>query len=902
MSAYDTARHSSSSSSSSNASHSLSQPLDHHTPRKNTSAVKGGFVPQPSTKLTQLQHSQAQPGAQSVRSTSRMRQTGDAGVDVLAELNGGSTIRRVVPSSNSQRSGKFDSDIHNTSSLPLTSTRFGANQSSSASRIRPVSTPSALPRSGSRSSSYAPPLTSALPTISISSESASDVTEPHQQTSSGFPKVKAKVSEDAYRPKKKFMIGTPHIVTPAKLGSYVRANVAEEGFLSSEMIGEDMSDELEGRAEWENWQDDLFWENGSAREKENIKVSVRVRPLNPLSNSDHAVWEHSSNSLKTLEGVAKRGAKEEWVFDNVVSGSDNREIYECAARDHVRAAMEGYNAVVFAYGQTASGKTFTLTGNKSEPGVIPRAIEDVFSYIKRNNKREFLLRASYLEIYNEVIKDLLCPETTSVEIRGSSSSDVTLHPVREEVVTNPLHVREILSRGESSRSVGQTDWNERSSRSHSVFRLVIESRERVTSGGDVASWSVDDRTRGKKTAKATRTSTLSLIDLAGSEKATSDKLRSAEGKYINTSLLALKQVIATIAKNETKKESSHVSYRNSKLTRMLQPSLSGDSKVSVICTMNPSAQALPETNSTLLFATGLKSVKLNATKKEVIGDPHALIQQYQVEIAQLRAQLQEKEVPKDSSRRLSRREEQNLTQYRDRIRDLSSLILTSQSVEEEEDAPARPVSPTKIDFEATGPELQRELFSAKMKIDEQAVEIERLEEELKLRPPISSDAPESEKDKLICQLQSQVNLYKVINEGYEANLGAPLRKVAEDVAREYQPKLDELKRREEEAIRFGDELQRKLEKEMTAHKKLRDIHDQLAQIARESQLAHSASSNSLRPGTNEFGAPVSSPSMNSIRMQAPYEAAADDLLNETFNNRMRVGTGSSWDLQSDSFI
>lgn len=120
--------------------------------------------------------------------------------------------------------------------------------------------------------------------------------------------------------------------------------------------------------------------------------------------------------------------------------------------------------------------------------------------------------------------------------------------------------------------------------------------------------------------------------------------------------------------------------------------------------------SLSETNSTLAFATGLKLVRLTATKKEIIEDPHALIQQYQVEIAQLRAQLQDKEVPKDSSRRLSRREEQNISQYRDRIRDLSSLILTSQTVEEEEEdenGPVRPVSPTKVDFDMTGTEVSR---------------------------------------------------------------------------------------------------------------------------------------------------------------------------------------------------
>lgn len=171
----------------------------------------------------------------------------------------------------------------------------------------------------------------------------------------------------------------------------------------------------------------------------------------------------------------------------------------------------------------------------------PLLRQDVFSYIRRNSGKEFLLRASYLEIYNEVIKDLLAPATKSVEIRGAGGNEVTLHPVREEVVTNPAHVREILTRGDVNRRTAATDWNERSSRSHSIFRcvlqsrdrtleafstltfrsirLVIESRDKVV-GGEAAAWSTDDgalsRTpTARRKGKATRTSTLvsPLVDL-----------------------------------------------------------------------------------------------------------------------------------------------------------------------------------------------------------------------------------------------------------------------------------------------------------------------------------------------------------------------------------------------------
>ena len=146
--------------------------------------------------------------------------------------------------------------------------------------------------------------------------------------------------------------------------------------------------------------------------------------------------------------------------------------------------MDGYNAVIFAYGQTASGKTYTLSGDSAgeEPGIIPRSMKEVFAAIKRTPDREYLLRCSYLEIYNETIYDLLAPPGVAaanpVQIQGGVGSDVTLSPLREEVVTSLKGVKEVLRRGEAHRRTACTDWNERSSRSHSVFRMVIESREK----------------------------------------------------------------------------------------------------------------------------------------------------------------------------------------------------------------------------------------------------------------------------------------------------------------------------------------------------------------------------------------------------------------------------------------
>ena len=209
-----------------------------------------------------------------------------------------------------------------------------------------------------------------------------------------------------------------------------------------------------------------------------------------LSDSPSA-WDVSAaaqpKTIKLQPQHCKSSATppQDFRFDEILTGSENKPVYNAVARSHVCAAMDGFNAVIFAYGQTASGKTFTLSGDEDQPGIIPRAMKDVFAYIKRTPTREYLLRCSYLEIYNEAIHDLLAPPSSSVsqpvQIQGTGAN-VVLTPLREDVVTCLKGVHEVLLRGEGNRRTASTDWNERSSRSHSVFRLVVESRERGGSG------------------------------------------------------------------------------------------------------------------------------------------------------------------------------------------------------------------------------------------------------------------------------------------------------------------------------------------------------------------------------------------------------------------------------------
>lgn len=219
--------------------------------------------------------------------------------------------------------------------------------------------------------------------------------------------------------------------------------------------------------------------------EDKVLVSVRVRPTD-----DEPVWSIGPThpTIKLKEHRAKTSASpQEFRYDHVLTGSENKPVYNAAARAHVHAAMDGYNAVIFAYGQTASGKTFTLTGNEDEPGIIPQAMKDVFKYIRRTPDREYLLRCSYLEIYNEQIHDLLSTYGASIPVQLQGVGDnVIITPLREEVVTSLKSVKEVIERGWGSRRTAATDWNERSSRSHSVFRLVIESRERGPSDDEAS--------------------------------------------------------------------------------------------------------------------------------------------------------------------------------------------------------------------------------------------------------------------------------------------------------------------------------------------------------------------------------------------------------------------------------
>ncbi|KAF7299577.1 Kinesin-like protein [Mycena chlorophos] len=644
-----------------------------------------------------------------------------------------------------------------------------------------------------------------------------------------------------------------------------------------------------------------------------VMVSVRVRSQH--GNGSSAWLVPDSNTIHPSSAATTSPTpSQKFTFDKVHTSHATSALYASSARPQVHAFMGGYNAVVFAYGQTASGKTYTLSGTPEEPGIIPRALRDIFAFIRATPEREYLLRCSYLEIYNETIYDLLAPaagagQAKGVEIQGGHGGEVVLAGLREEVVTSLANVREVLKRGEGNRRTASTDWNERSSRSHSVFRVVCESRERGERGGAHGdSRSSTPTTNGRHTpgmggrqtpgprlqakgGRSVQSSTLSLIDLAGSERATSDKERTREGKYINTSLLTLGTVISTLAENAAKGKSDHVPYRNSKLTRMLQPSLSGNARISVVCTINPDMSAVTESMSTLQFARRIKGVHLNAQKKEIV-DTDALIERYRKEIEDLKRRLEEREqeasrdAPTLRTRRLSAREQidesKAMTDLNARIKQLTKLILTSQTVGNGDES--RPASPVKIDFDAEPYQLQQELLAAKLQIESQSNQILSLEATLLARPevppvaesPTEAEAEDEEKDKLIAEQARRIQELEGAVRGYEN--ASPSR---EAEAKEWAAKLENERRIVKEKEAWASELVRQLEKERRVRIQLEEERKALAAFVSKFDslglglLSASSSPVKVMPSPGGASAAYASRKENRL-MQSPSHGGHED--------------------------
>ena len=319
-----------------------------------------------------------------------------------------------------------------------------------------------------------------------------------------------------------------------------------------------------------------------------------------------------------------------YTFDHIFDmDSTQDEVYQIAAVPAIESLSEGYNSTIFAYGQTGTGKTYTMEGFiydylSPKKGLIPRAIEDIFKYIEKNSNSDttFIIRITYLQIYNESIDDLLKPEKKHLSIRENNKKGLYVEGLSEWAVRSPNDIYALLERGALCRTKASTYMNDISSRSHAVFTIILE-QMKICNG-----------------IKRFKSGKLNMVDLAGSERV---KISGATGKQldesrrINKSLSALGNVINALTDPKTK----HIPYRDSKLTRLLQNSLGGNCKTSMIAMISPYDGSYNESISTLNFAKRAKSIRIKASVNEEVNQ-NALISQYENELSRLRQELNEK--------------------------------------------------------------------------------------------------------------------------------------------------------------------------------------------------------------------------------------------------------------------
>lgn len=359
---------------------------------------------------------------------------------------------------------------------------------------------------------------------------------------------------------------------------------------------------------------------GSARE-EKILVLVRLRPLSEkeIARNEVSDWECiNETSILFRNSLQERSMfPTAYTYDRVFGGDcSTRQVYDSGAKEIALSVVSGINSSIFAYGQTSSGKTYTMLG------ITEYTVADIYDYIQRHEERAFVLKFSAMEIYNEVVRDLLSTENIPLRLLDDPEKGTVVEKLTEETLRDQKHLKELLSVCEAQRQVGETSLNETSSRSHQILRLTIESSAREFVG------------KGKSTTLA---ASVNFIDLAGSERASqalSVGQRLKEGCHINRSLLTLSTVIRKLSKGRH----GHVNYRDSKLTRILQPCLGGNARTAIICTLSPSLSHVEQSRNTLLFASCAKEVTTNAQVNVVMSDK-ALVKQLQKELARLESEL-----------------------------------------------------------------------------------------------------------------------------------------------------------------------------------------------------------------------------------------------------------------------
>ncbi|EEF33489.1 Chromosome-associated kinesin KIF4A, putative [Ricinus communis] len=374
-----------------------------------------------------------------------------------------------------------------------------------------------------------------------------------------------------------------------------------------------------------------------------LTVAVKCRPLTERERGRNIVRVNDNKeviildpdlSKDYLDRIQNRTKEKKYCFDYAFGpDSTNLAVYNRSISSIVSGVIQGLNVTVFAYGSTGSGKTYTMVGTQDDPGLMVLSLHAIFDLIKKDKSSdEFEVSCSYLEVYNEVIYDLLEKSSGHLELREDPEQGIIVVGLRCIKVQSANKILELLNMGNSRRKTESTEANATSSRSHAVLEIIVKRKRRNKYRNQVM--------KGK----------LALVDLAGSERASEtnsggQKLR--DGANINRSLLALANCINALGKQQ-KKGLAYVPYRNSKLTRILKDGLSGNSQTVMVATISPANNQYHHTINTLKYADRAKEIKTHiqeniGTIDTHVSDYQKMIDNLQIEVCRLRKELANKE-------------------------------------------------------------------------------------------------------------------------------------------------------------------------------------------------------------------------------------------------------------------
>ncbi|XP_047564840.1 kinesin-like protein KIF19 isoform X2 [Lutra lutra] len=374
-------------------------------------------------------------------------------------------------------------------------------------------------------------------------------------------------------------------------------------------------------------------DSGDSKDQQ-LMVALRVRPISVAELEEgatliaHKVDEQMVVLMDPMEDPddvlrAHRSREKSYLFDVAFDFTATQEtVYQATTKSLIDGVISGYNATVFAYGPTGCGKTYTMLGTDHEPGIYVRTLNDLFRAIEEtSNDMEYEVSMSYLEIYNEMIRDLLNPALGYLELREDSKGVIQVAGITEVSTINAKEIMQLLMKGNRQRTQEPTAANRTSSRSHAVLQVAVRQRSRV-----------------KNILQEVRQGRLFMIDLAGSERASQTQNRGQrmkEGAHINRSLLALGNCINALSDKSSNK---YINYRDSKLTRLLKDSLGGNSRTVMIAHISPASSAFEESRNTLTYAGRAKNIKTRVKQNLLNVSYH--IAQYTSIIADLRGEIQ----------------------------------------------------------------------------------------------------------------------------------------------------------------------------------------------------------------------------------------------------------------------